>query len=155
VVKRTCYVYAMGYTGLSTFVVADPHAPKYLSTLGLADIYDGYGPYFHGATVGSHLYISAGDLLDVDLSNPSSPSVATTIENHGYVLGVAAKDSILSYARVVGTGQACTLCVRVENQTTSVSTGAWLGYSVAVADGHVYVACGDSGIALYELRREE
>jgi len=152
IVKRSSYVYAIG-GGLSTFLVADPKVPKYLGTLGLPN-YEGDLPYPHGATVGDHLYVSDNDLVDIDLSNPSSPSVTTTTKVPGYVFGVAAEDSILYYTHfAAGASQSCTLSVRVGDEIEYTATGAWLGYSITAAANHVYLACGDSGIAVYELTR--
>ncbi len=155
VVKENGYIYAMGYTGLSTFAVADPHAPVHLGVLRLSGIYDILGPHFHGVVAGGHLFMSAGDLLEIDISNPAEPTVASTITDGWYVCGVAAQDSILCY----GYGEVLpgdSLSIHASFAGRNVSAGvAGPCLSVAIAGNHLFAALENSGMAVYELARRE
>ena len=142
------YIYSARYTprGLSVADIADPAHPQITGFAAIADDPSGLcmaGNYAH-VTAGLGLYV-------VDISNPQSPAAVAVVPDTGATQVAIWGD----YAYV--TNYSGTLSVvdvsdpPAAHRIARVQTGGYTD-GVAAADDHVFVAAGEGGLQIYDVR---
>lgn len=135
-------------TVLSLIDVSDQAEPQ---VIGSVEVVDGWVEYADVEVSGDYAYVSCGDLVVVDVSNPQTPKIIADIDSPGAAHAVAIAGDCAYVAGTYGLQ-----VIGIENPEDPQEIGSMdapAGYRIAVTvDGnHAYVADGSGGVEVIDI----